>query len=51
MKVAVLDGDYRRMDASGLLDLDGTVEMLRMAETLMDAALGTRLSQEAAHDP
>jgi hypothetical protein len=40
MKVAVLDGDYRRQDAGGLLDLAGTVETLRKAEGLMDAALG-----------
>jgi hypothetical protein len=29
------------MDARKLLDLDGTVETLRKAEALMDAALGT----------
>jgi hypothetical protein len=37
--VAVLDGDYRRTDAAGRLDLDRTVDVLRGAEALMDAAL------------
>src|SRR5262249_19072270 len=40
MTVAVLDGDYRQGDERGLLDLPLTVETLRNAETLMDAALG-----------
>jgi PD-(D/E)XK nuclease superfamily protein len=38
MTVAVLDGDYRQ-SAEGHLDLDQTVETLRKAEALMDAAL------------
>jgi hypothetical protein len=40
MTVAVLDGDYRQRDNRGLLDLPRTVDMLRRAEALMDAALG-----------
>jgi hypothetical protein len=40
MTVAVLDGDYRQADERGLLDLPLTVETLRNAEALMDAALG-----------
>jgi len=40
MTVAVLDGDYRQKDADGRLDLDQTVDTLRRAEALMDAALG-----------
>jgi len=40
MKVAVLK-DYLQLDARGLLDLTKTVGMLREAEALMDAALGT----------
>jgi hypothetical protein len=39
MGVAVLDGDYRRANEQGLLDLDLTVEVLKNAEKLMDAAL------------
>jgi hypothetical protein len=39
MTVAVLDGDYRRPGAEGRLDLDRTLETLRKAEALMDAAL------------
>jgi hypothetical protein len=39
MTVPVLDGDYRRQDVAGRLDLDRTVEELRKAEALMDAAL------------
>jgi len=41
MTVAVLEGNYRQSDAGGLLHLDRTVEMLRNAEALMDAALST----------
>jgi hypothetical protein len=40
MRVAVLNGDYRRRDDRGLLDLTRTIEMLRRAEALMDSALG-----------
>jgi hypothetical protein len=39
MTVAVLDGDYREVDGRGLLDLARTVETLRKAGALMDAAL------------
>lgn len=39
MKVAVLDGDYRMLQPDGLLDLDRTVETIRKAKALMDAAL------------
>jgi hypothetical protein len=39
MTVAVFDCDYRQPDATGRLDLDRTVGMLRKAESLMDAAL------------
>ena len=40
MGVAVLDeADYRQRNDRGLLDMTRTVEMLRRAEALMDAAL------------
>jgi hypothetical protein len=39
MTVAVHDGDYRQVDAEERLDLDRTVDVLRQAETLMNAAL------------
>ena len=39
MRVAVLKGDYRQKGERGLLDLDQTVETLKKAEALMDAAL------------
>jgi hypothetical protein len=39
MTVAVHDGDYRQVDAEGRLDLDRTVDVLRRAEALMNAAL------------
>jgi hypothetical protein len=38
MKVAVLDRDYRTV-SEGRLDLDATIETLRKAKALMDAAL------------
>jgi hypothetical protein len=41
MTVAVLDGDYRQTNDGGLLDFDGTVNVLQSAEKVMDAALGT----------
>jgi len=42
MKVALLDcDDYRQKNDQGLLDLDRTLDMLRRAEFLMDAALGS----------
>jgi hypothetical protein len=44
MTVAVLDGDYRLPDSAGRLNLDRTVEALKKAEALMDAAL-LRLSE------
>jgi hypothetical protein len=39
MTVAVLERDYRQRDVQGLLDINQTVETLRMATALMDAAL------------
>jgi hypothetical protein len=40
MKVAVLEcGDYRQKNDQGLLDLDRTLDTLKRAEKLMDAAL------------
>lgn len=39
MTVACIPGDYRRWDEAGRLDLDRTVENLREAESLHDAAL------------
>ena len=41
MAVAVLDGDYRQANDQGLLDFERTVEKLKQAEWLMDAALLT----------
>lgn len=38
MTVAVLDGDYRRADENGVLDLDRTIAVLKKAEGLLDAA-------------
>jgi hypothetical protein len=38
MTVAIL-GEYRKTDADGNLDLDGTVEALRQAERVLDDAL------------
>jgi hypothetical protein len=40
MAVATLEGDYRRADEQGLLDMEKTVEVLKKAKALMDAALG-----------
>lgn len=39
MTVACMPGDYRRWDGAGRLDLERTVERLREAESLHDAAL------------
>jgi hypothetical protein len=39
MTVAVLDEDYRQTNDQGLLDMEKTVELLKKAEALMDAAL------------
>ncbi len=41
MGVAVLDGDYRQQNEQGVLDFERTVEKLKQAESLMDAALKT----------
>jgi hypothetical protein len=38
MTVAVLDGQYRQADESGVLDLDRTVTLLKKAEALLDSA-------------
>jgi hypothetical protein len=40
MAVAVLVGDYLQKDSLGFLDMDGTVDLLKRAAALMDAALG-----------
>lgn len=45
MTVAVLDGDFRRTEAAGRLDLDRTVDVLRKGEALMDAALSRLRNQ------
>lgn len=39
MTVAVLDEGYRRTDASGILDVDATVSVLRKAEQFLDSAV------------
>ena len=39
MTVAVLAGDYRKSSETGLLDMKATVELLRQAESLLDAAV------------
>lgn len=39
MKVAVLDGDYLQLQPDGRLDLNQTVETIRKAKALMDAAV------------
>lgn len=39
MGVATLEGGYLQADAHGLVDLEKTVQVLRKAEALMDAAL------------
>jgi hypothetical protein len=41
MTVAVLEGDYRKPNGEGLLDLDGTVDVLQRAMCFMDDALAT----------
>lgn len=38
MTVAVLDGDYRQVDGRGMIDMNGTVALLRQAELLLDEA-------------
>ncbi len=40
MTVAVLEDDYRKTNEQGFLEFSQTVETLRRAEALMDAALG-----------
>jgi hypothetical protein len=40
MGVAKLKEDYRQVDEKGLLDMEKTVDVLKKAEALMDAALG-----------
>lgn len=39
MTVAILNGDYRRLYTTGLLDMDKTVEVLHQAKVFMDAAM------------
>jgi PD-(D/E)XK nuclease superfamily len=51
MKVAVLEGDYRRLQPDGRLDLDRTVETIRMAKALIDAALQGWEWREGKVDP
>ncbi len=46
MGVAALDGDYRQADEKGLLNMEKTVEILRSAESLIDAGLGLLQSQK-----
>jgi hypothetical protein len=41
MTVVVMANDYRQIDGRGIIDMDRTVEMLRKAEQLLDAAVGT----------
>lgn len=43
MTVAVLDGDYRQVDARGIIDMSRTVALLKQAERLLDAASGVRV--------
>ena len=49
MGVALLDGDYRRADAQGFLDIEQTVGVLKNAETLMDMVLGV-VSSSRPHE-
>jgi hypothetical protein len=37
MTVAVYDGDYRKTDARGILDMDATIDVLKKAKSLMDS--------------
>jgi hypothetical protein len=50
MTVAALAGAYRQTDLDGRLDLDRTVETLRNAKALMEAALRWVLGQTPAAD-
>jgi hypothetical protein len=42
MTVALMDGDYCRTNEQGLVDLERTVEVLRQAEGLLEAATARR---------
>jgi hypothetical protein len=46
---AVLEADYRQLDGQGRLDFEKTVQVLRNAESFMDAAslLGTKVEASA----
>ena len=46
MTVAMLDGDYRQVNDAGQVDLDGTIEVLRKAGEVFDAALARVRTQE-----
>jgi hypothetical protein len=41
MTVAVLDSEYRKVNAQGLLDLEGTVALMRKAECLLAACVSS----------
>jgi len=41
MTVAVLDDEYRQVNAQGLLDLEGTVALMRKAESLLTACVSS----------
>lgn len=49
MTVAALGTDYRQPDSHGLLDFERTVQVLRDAESFMDAAVGVS-GEKAADD-
>lgn len=45
MTVAVGEGDYRKTDERGILELDGTLLVLRKAEALLDSAVAAAESK------
>lgn len=47
MTVALLDGEYRKTKDDGLLDLDATVAVLRMAEQLLDLSVARNVEDAA----
>lgn len=49
MTVAVLGTDYRQPDGQGLLDFEKTVQVLRNAESFMDAAVGVAGEKATNH--
>jgi len=40
MTAAILDDDYRQVDAAGILELEATIAVLRKAEKFLDSAMG-----------